>query len=80
MPFSRVQLKQGAAIKQETWSRPSVILPAHLGEQFYVHNGKNWIRVQVVEQMVGHRYGEFASTRKKTMHKTKNSQRNSRKK
>lgn len=83
MPFSEVTLKRKRVVKanrQEIWSRASTILPTHLGEQFYVHNGKGWTRVQIAEQMIGHKYGEFASTRKKAVHKPKvSSQRNTRK-
>lgn len=79
IPFSRIKFKKGTTIKQESWSRAYVILPAHLGEQLYVHNGKSWIRVQITEQMIGHKCGEFASTRRKTMHRTKVSQRNNHK-
>ena len=36
---------------------------------FEVHNGKEFLPVTVVESMVGHRFGEFAPTRKPTIHK-----------
>lgn len=47
----------------KTWARSSQIPPDFVGITFLVHNGKNHITVKVVENMVGHRLGEFAPTR-----------------
>ncbi len=47
----------------KTWSRASTIVPDFVGHTFNVHNGKNFIKVFVTEEMVGHRLGEFAPTR-----------------
>ena len=47
----------------KTWSRPSTILPDFVGQTFSVHNGKNFIKVFVTENMIGHKLGEFAPTR-----------------
>jgi small subunit ribosomal protein S19 len=47
----------------KTWSRRSQILPDFVGLTFAVHNGKKFIPVYVTENMVGHRLGEFATTR-----------------
>lgn len=47
----------------KTWSRRSTILPEFVGLTFAVHNGKKFIPVYVTENMVGHKLGEFASTR-----------------
>ncbi len=52
----------------KTWSRSSVITPAMVGYTFGVHNGKAHTPVYVVENMVGHRLGEFAPTRKFVAH------------
>ncbi len=48
----------------KTWSRASTITPEMVGVTFSVHNGKDFIRVVVVENMVGHKLGEFSPTRK----------------
>lgn len=48
----------------KTWARASVIAPEFVGHTFAVHNGKEHIPVFVSENMVGHRLGEFAFTRK----------------
>lgn len=52
----------------KTWSRDSVISPEMVGITFSVHNGKNFIPVFVSENMVGHKLGEFAPTRKFVRH------------
>ena len=48
----------------KTWSRRSTIYPDFIGHTFAVHNGKGFIPVYVTEDMVGHKLGEFALTRK----------------
>jgi len=45
------------------WSRRSTILPQFVGLTFGVHNGHKFIPVLVTENMVGHKFGEFAPTR-----------------
>jgi small subunit ribosomal protein S19 len=45
------------------WSRRSTIIPLFVGLVFAVHNGKVFVPVLVSEQMVGHKFGEFAPTR-----------------
>ena len=47
----------------KTWSRASTIVPDFVGHTFAVHNGNKFIPVYVTENMVGHRFGEFAPTR-----------------
>lgn len=48
----------------KTWSRRSTIFPEFIGHTFAVHNGKEHVTVYVTEEMVGHKLGEFAPTRK----------------
>ena len=52
----------------QTWSRRSTIFPAFVGHTFAVYNGKEHISVYVTDDMVGHKLGEFAPTRKYTGH------------
>ncbi|HXF43899.1 MAG TPA: 30S ribosomal protein S19 [Candidatus Paceibacterota bacterium] len=52
----------------KTWSRDSEISPEMVGFIFGVHNGKTFVEVKVSEDMVGHRFGEFAPTRRFTRH------------
>lgn len=47
----------------KTWSRRSTILPQFVGLTFGVHNGQKFLPVLVNENMVGHKFGEFAPTR-----------------
>lgn len=47
----------------KTWSRRSTILPHFVGLTFGVHNGHKHIPVMVSEDMIGHKFGEFAPTR-----------------
>ena len=48
----------------KTWSRRSTIFPKFVGKTFAVYNGKEFVPVYVTEDMVGHKLGEFAPTRK----------------
>lgn len=57
---------EGSPIK--TWARSSTITPEMVGFAFAVHNGKDFITVRVVENMVGHKLGEFSATRKFIRH------------
>ena len=56
--------KSGKKEVIKTWSRRSTIYPEFVGLTFGVHNGKEHIPVYVTEDMVGHKLGEFALTRK----------------
>ncbi len=47
----------------KTWSRRSTVTPDMVGHTLAVHNGKKFIPVYITENMVGHKLGEFASTR-----------------
>ena len=52
----------------KTWSRRSTIFPDFIGHTIAVHNGREFIPVFITEEMVGHKLGEFALTRKFTGH------------
>lgn len=47
----------------KTWSRRSTVIPEAVGLTFAVHNGKKFVPVYVTENMIGHKFGEFAPTR-----------------
>src|SRR5215207_1268091 len=47
----------------KTWSRRSTIIPEAVGLTFAVHNGRKFVPVYVTENMIGHKFGEFAPTR-----------------
>ena len=55
------QSKKKIVIK--TWSRRSTIFPQFVGHTFGVYDGRKHVPVYVTEDMVGHKLGEFASTR-----------------
>jgi small subunit ribosomal protein S19 len=61
-------LKPGDKTVIKTWSRDSVITPEMVGFTIAVHNGKTHVPVFIIEDMVGHRLGEFSHTRKFTGH------------
>lgn len=47
----------------ETWSRRSVIIPEMLGLTIGIHDGRKHVPILIVEDMIGHKLGEFAATR-----------------
>ncbi|NQU77941.1 30S ribosomal protein S19 [Candidatus Falkowbacteria bacterium] len=61
-------VKRGDKIVIKTWSRACTITPEMVGFTLGVHNGKDHIPVFVVENMVGHKLGEFSPTRKFSKH------------
>jgi len=52
----------------KTWSRSSTIIPSMIGHTIAVYNGKQHIPVFISDQLVGHKLGEFSSTRKFRTH------------
>ena len=61
-------LKPGDKTVIKTWSRDSVITPEMVGFTIAVHNGRKHLPIFIIEDMVGHRLGEFSPTRKFTGH------------
>lgn len=51
-----------------THSRHIIVVPQMIGLVIYVHNGKEFFQVKIIEDMLGHRLGEFSVTRKKVEH------------
>ena len=78
-PFVDVKLTKKVNVMNEskkksvikTWSRRSMIIPDMVGHTFAVHNGNKFIPVYVTENMVGHKFGEFAPTRTFKSHPVK---------
>ena len=69
----KLQKKLSNAIRGDgsvinTWARSSTITPEMVGFTIGVHNGKTHVPVLIVENMVGHRLGEFSPTRKFVRH------------
>ena len=63
--LSKAEKAQGSGRKDviKTWSRRSTIMPQFVGLTFGVHNGHKHVPVVVSEEMIGHKFGEFAPTR-----------------
>jgi small subunit ribosomal protein S19 len=63
--LKKVQLLNETGQKKiiKTWSRASMITPDFIGHTVAVHNGNKMIPVYVTENMIGHKFGEFAPTR-----------------
>ena len=63
--LKKADAAKGAARNQiiKTWSRRSTILPQFVGLTYGVYNGHKFIPVSVNEDMIGHKFGEFAPTR-----------------
>jgi small subunit ribosomal protein S19 len=52
----------------KTHLREMVIIPEMVSKKVLVHNGNSWVGVDIKPEMIGHRIGEFALTRKRVMH------------
>ena len=63
--LAKVERQQGRGAKEpiKTWARDCTIVPDFVGQTFLVHNGRQFIRLYVTEDTVGHKLGEFAPTR-----------------
>ena len=63
--FNRIQAMNEKNEKKviKTWSRSSTIFPEFVGHTIAVHDGRKHVPVYVIEDMVGHKLGEFAPTR-----------------
>ena len=63
--LKKVDVMNGSGEKRviQTWSRRSTIVPDMLGHTIAVHDGRKHIPVFITESMVGHKLGEFATTR-----------------
>lgn len=51
-----------------THCRDAVVLPSMVGLVFEVHNGREFVRIAIEPEMIGHYLGEFALTRKRVRH------------
>jgi small subunit ribosomal protein S19 len=57
--------RQSTGVREpiKTWSRDCTIVPEFIGHTFLIHNGRQFAKLFVTEDMVGHKLGEFAPTR-----------------
>ena len=63
--MKKVEKLKSETVKKpiKTWSRKSTIIPEFVGVSFLIYNGKKFIPITISEDMVGHKFGEFAPTR-----------------
>jgi small subunit ribosomal protein S19 len=63
--LQKVDRQQGIGSREplKTWARDCTIVPDFIGFTFLVHNGRQFTKLFVTEDMVGHKLGEFAPTR-----------------
>ena len=63
--LKKVEVMEASGDKQviKTWSRRSTIFPIMVGHTIAVYDGRKHVPVYVTEDMVGHKLGEFVSTR-----------------
>ena len=65
----KILLKRLRAGKQpKTHCREFIILPEIIGKTIHIYNGKIFVRLDVTDEMIGHRLGEFVLTRKRVTH------------
>ena len=63
--FRKVQKAEAAGSREpiKTWARSCTVIPEFIGYTFLIHDGRKHVKVQLTEDMVGHKLGEFAPTR-----------------
>jgi small subunit ribosomal protein S19 len=63
--YQRVRKQKDTGDREplKTWRRACTIVPEFVSHTFMIHNGKQFVKLFVTEEMVGHRLGEFAPTR-----------------
>jgi small subunit ribosomal protein S19 len=63
--LAKVQKQANAKNKEpiKTWSRDCTIIPEFIGHTFLIHNGRQFVKLYVTEDTIGHKLGEFAPTR-----------------
>ena len=62
--------KQGKEVNLKTHVRDLIILPEMVGIKIQIHNGKEFVNVEMKPEMIGHYLGEFAITNKPVRHGT----------
>ncbi|KAI6703565.1 hypothetical protein NL676_012701 [Syzygium grande] len=68
--LSKIKDRKDLLSNKKIWSRRSSILPEFVNTTVRIYNGKNFVRSKITEDKVGHKFGEFALTRKRKIHRT----------
>lgn len=66
--LKRARTKEAKGKKIRTHKRSLIVVPQFVGMQIQVHNGRTFVPVEIVAEMIGHYLGEFAPTRGKVAH------------
>jgi small subunit ribosomal protein S19 len=66
--ITRCEKKQEKNKAIKTHLRHLIIVPRMVGLTINIHNGKEYIKILIIPEMLGHRFGEFAATRNKVQH------------
>ena len=63
--YRKIQKAEAAGSKEpiKTWARACTVIPEFIGYTFLIHDGRKHVKVLMTEDMVGHKFGEFAPTR-----------------
>lgn len=70
MKKTRYKVAEGVLLSRKIWSRRSSISPEFVDCSVRIYNGKTPVRCKITEGKVGHKFGEFASTRKRRPSRT----------
>jgi len=70
MRAAHEEIKKGKEVSLKTHVRDLVILPEMVGMKVMVHNGKDFVAMEIKPEMIGHYLGEFAITNKPVRHGT----------
>lgn len=73
-PYIRDSLLKGIKNSKnnlKTMSKNSIILPKFIGFSLQIYNGKTFTTIKIIDEMVGHKLGEFVTTRKQFSYKKK---------
>ena len=69
--YSNLKKNQKSKSNTYIWARNAVILPIFVGKTVYVYNGRQFGRLNVTQDMLGHKFGEFVQTRTRHVFKKK---------
>ncbi len=63
--YRKVQKAEAAGSKEpiKTWARACTVIPEFIGYTFLIHDGRKHVKILMTEEMVGHKFGEFAPSR-----------------
>jgi small subunit ribosomal protein S19 len=63
--YRKVQKAEAAGSKEpiKTWARACTVIPEFIGYTFLIHDGRKHVKILMTEDMVGHKFGEFAPSR-----------------